>query len=104
MAKSKKLNVKDIRAHLFMSIIGNQVDLVYHDDYDNGAGLGAALSSAMEEDDKLFDIVSAALLTACESKESKANWERVKFSEKEKDISKTAKKPVKTPTKSVNKK
>jgi len=68
MANSKKLTVKDIRAHLFINVRGNHVDLIYHDDYDNGAGLGAALSSLLEEDDKLFDIMSAALLTALESK------------------------------------
>jgi hypothetical protein len=104
MAKSKSITVKDIRAHLFIGIIGNHVELVYHDDYENGSGLGAALSSIMEEDDKLMGIVSAALLTALEAKEKKANWERVKFPKKEKDISKTAKKPVKKPTKVVNKK
>lgn len=82
MAKSKELKVKDIRAHFFMSIIGNQVDLVYHDDMENGAGIGAALASAMEEDENLFNIFSAALLTVCESRESKSNWERVKFPEK----------------------
>jgi hypothetical protein len=90
MATSKKLKMEDIRAHLFISVIGNHVDIVYHDDLDNGAGLGAALASAMEEDDKLFGIFSAALLTAIESKE--------KYS------SKTAKKPVKKATKSVKKK
>jgi hypothetical protein len=90
MAKSKNLTVKDIRAHLFISIIGSNVELFYHDDYENGAGLGAAITSLLEEDDKLFDIFSAALITAIESKE--------------KHSSKTAKKPVKTPTKAVNKK
>jgi hypothetical protein len=84
MAKSK-LTVKDIRAHFFMSIIGNQVELVYHDDYENGAGLGAALSSIMEEDDKLFDIFSAALLTACETRDNNPNWEKVKIAPKKKD-------------------
>jgi hypothetical protein len=104
MANSKKLTVKDIRAHLFMSIVGNHVDLIYHDDYDNGAGLGAALSSVMEEDDKLFDIISAALLTACETRDNNPNWEKVKILKKEKDISKTPKKAVKTPVKAAKRK
>jgi hypothetical protein len=91
MANSKRPKLKDLRAHLFMSIRGNHVDMIYHDDLDNGAGLGAALVSLLEEDKKLFDIFSAAFLTAIESKERKS-------------ISKTAKKPVKKPTKSVNKK
>jgi len=90
MAISKRPKLKDIRAHLFLSVIGNHVDIVYHDDADNGAGLGAALSSLLEQDDKLMSIFSAALLTALESKE--------------KYNSKTAKKPVKKPTKAVNKK
>jgi hypothetical protein len=104
VAKSKNITVKDIRAHLFIGIIGNHVELVYHDDYENGAGLGAALSSLLEQDEKLFDIFSAALLTAIESKEKNSNWEKVKIPQKEKSISKTAKKPVKKATKSVKKK
>jgi hypothetical protein len=90
MAQSKKITVKDIRAHLFIGIIGNHVELVYHDDYENGAGLGAAITSLLEEDEKLFGIFSAAFLTVLQSKE--------------KHSSKTAKKPVKKPTKAVNKK
>ena len=83
MAKSK-LSVKDIRAHLFLGIIGNHVDLIYHDDYENGAGLGAALASVLEEDDKLFGIVSAAMLTACETRDNNPNWEKVKIAPKKK--------------------
>ena len=82
MAQSKKITIKDIRAHLFISIIGNHVELVYHDDFDNGAGLGAALTSIMEEDEKLFDIFSAALLTTIESREKNSNWEKVTFPKK----------------------
>ena len=104
MAKSKNIKVKDIRAHFFMGIIGNHVELVYHDDLENGAGLGAALSSIMEEDDKLFNIFSAAFLTAVENREKNSNWEKVKIKPKEKNISKTAKKVAKKPTKSLNKK
>jgi len=98
MAKSK-LSVKDIRAHLFLGIIGNHVDLIYHDDYDNGAGLGAALASVLEEDDKLFGIISAAMLTACETRDNNPNWEKVKIPKKEKDISKKSNIVHKKPTK-----
>jgi hypothetical protein len=71
-----------------IGIIGNHVELVYHDDYENGAGLGAALVSILEKDDKIFGIISAAMLTAIESKE--------------KHISKTPKKAVKPqPSKKV---
>jgi len=91
MAKSKTLpKLKDLNAHFFMNVRGNHVDLVYHDDAESGAGLGAALSSLMEQDAKLFDIFSAALLTTLESKE--------------KYNSKTDKKSVKKPAKAVNKK
>ena len=93
--KSKDFKMADIRAHFFLGIIGNHVELVYHDDMKNGAGLGAALSSIMEEDEKLFSIFSAAFLTAMQSKESKSNWEKVKIKPKEKSISKTAKKVAK---------
>jgi hypothetical protein len=104
MAKSKNITVKDIRAHFFLGIIGNHVELVYHDDYENGAGLGAALVSILEKDDKLFGIVSAAMLTVMESKNDNPNWEKVKIKPKEKHISKTPKKAVKTPVKAAKRK
>ena len=69
MAKSKIPAVKDLHAYLFMSIQGTDVQLVYHDDSDRGVALGAAFASVLEQDDKLFDILSAAFLTAIESKE-----------------------------------
>jgi len=69
MAKSKTPAIKDLNGYLFMAINGTEVQLVYHDDADNGVALGAALSSLMEEDKKLFDIVSAALLTTLQAKE-----------------------------------
>ena len=78
MAKSK-LKVEDMNAHFFMSIRGNHVDIIYHDDA-NGAGLGAALASVMEEDEELLKIFSAALLTTLESRE--------KYVSKKKDNSK----------------
>lgn len=99
MAKSKNITVKDIRAHFFLGIIGNHVELVYHDDYENGAGLGAALVSILEEDDKLFGIVSAAMLTVMESRNDNPNWEKVKIKPKEKNISKKSNIVHKKPTK-----
>ena len=91
MAKSKIPKIEDLRAHFFMSIRGNHVDIIYHDDTDNGAAIGAALASLMEEDEKLFDIFSAAFLTVMTTKE-------------EKSISKTPKKAVKTPVKAAKRK
>jgi hypothetical protein len=69
MAKSKIPAVKDLHAYLFMSIQGTDVQLVYRDDSDRGLALGAAFANILEQDDKLFDIFSAAMLTAIEAKE-----------------------------------
>ena len=91
MAKSKIPKIEDLNAHLFMSIQGKEVQMIYHDDTDNGLALGAALISLLEEDEKLFSIVSAAFVTVLENRDKKS-------------ISKTAKKPVKKPTKVVKKK
>lgn len=90
MAKSKIPKVKDLNAHFFMSVLGNNVDIVYHDTTDNGAGLGAAFASALEEDEKLFNILSAAFITVLEAKE--------------KYTSKKSNKVPKTPTKAPKKK
>lgn len=90
MAKSKIPKVKDLNAHFFMSVLANNVDIVYHDTTDNGAGLGAAFASALEEDEKLFNILSAAFITVLEAKE--------KYS------SKKSNKVPKTPTKAPKKK
>ncbi len=99
MAKSKVPAVKDLNGYFFMGIRGNHVELVYHDDTDNGLAIGAAFSSILEEDEKLFNIVSAAFLTVIESREKKSNWERVKFPKKEKNISKKSNIVHKRPTK-----
>ena len=104
MAKSKIPAIKDLNAHLFMSIKGRDVQMIYHDDTDNGLALGAALISLLEEDEKLFNIVSAAFVTVLENKEKNSNWEKVKIKPKEKNISKTPKKAVKTPVKAAKRK
>jgi hypothetical protein len=104
MATSKIPKVKDLSAYFFMSINGNTVDIVYHDNADNGIAIGAAFTSVLEEDEKLFNILSAAFITALETKEKKSNWEKVKFPKKEKSISKTPKKAVKTPVKAAKRK
>ena len=104
MAKSKIPAVKDLMGHFFMSIKGNHVDIVYNDNTDNGIAIGAAFSSVLEEDETLFNIMSAAFMTALENREKKSNWEKVKISPKEKHISKTPKKAVKTPVKAAKRK
>jgi cytoplasmic iron level regulating protein YaaA (DUF328/UPF0246 family) len=104
MAKIKVPKVEDLNAHLFMSIQGKEIQMIYHDDTDNGLALGAALTSLLEEDEKLFNIVSAAFVTVLENKDKNSNWEKVKFPKKEKSISKTPVKAVKTPVKAVKRK
>lgn len=71
MAKAKKLpEVGDLNAYFFMSIQGNEVHVVYHDDTTEGMAIGAALASVLQEDDKLYDIMTAAMLTAIEDRDS----------------------------------
>mgnify|MGYP003345795878 CR=1 FL=1 len=48
MATSKKLpKVEELSGYLFMSIQGTNVNIVYHDDTDNGLAIGAALGIAV---------------------------------------------------------
>ena len=89
MAKSKIPAVKDLHAYLFMSIQGTDVQVIYHDDSDKGLALGAAFASILEQDAKLFDILSAAFLTAIESKEKHSSK---KSNEVHKPVKKAAKK------------
>jgi hypoxanthine-guanine phosphoribosyltransferase len=88
MAKSKTISTKDLNAYLFMSIQGKDVQVVYHDTIDNGLAIGAAFASLLEEDAKLFDIISAAMLTALEAKEKHS-------SKKSNKLPKTVKKEAK---------
>ena len=78
MAKIKVPKVKDLSGYFFMSIEGNIVDIVYHDNTENGLAIGAAFASALEKDKQLFKVLSAAMITI--------------LNEKEKYSSKTAKK------------
>jgi len=50
MAKIKVPKVKDLSGYFFMSIEGNIVDIVYHDNTENGLAIGAAFASALEKD------------------------------------------------------
>ena len=92
MAKSKIPQVKDLNGYLFMGIRGTHVELVYHDDSDNGLAIGAAFSSVLEEDEKLFDIFSAAMLTALETKAKKEKYSSKKSNIVPKKPTKAAKK------------
>jgi hypothetical protein len=89
MAKSKIPEVKDLHAYLFLNIKANDAQLVYHDDDDSGIALGAAFATLLEQDDKLFDILSAAMLTAIEAKEK---YSSKKSNKVPKPVKKAAKK------------
>jgi hypothetical protein len=91
MAQSKIPKLKDLSGYFFMGIKGSGVESAYEDNTDNNSAIGAGFCSLLESDDKLFDLMSSALLIAIENRN-------------EKNISKTAKKVVKTPVKAVNKK
>ena len=100
MAKSKVPKVEDLNGYLFMAINGTDVNLVYHDDTDNGLALGAALASVLEQDAKLFDILSAAMLTVLEAKEKhsskkKNNPKQMNGAKSDEPFVKTRKKAVK---------
>jgi len=69
MATSKIPKVKDLSGYFFMSIEGNTVDIIYHDNTDNGLAIGAAFASALEKDKKLFNILSAGFITVLDAKE-----------------------------------
>jgi hypothetical protein len=88
MAKSKLPALKDLSGYFFMAIQGENIEIIMHDNTPRNAAIGAALATVMQDDDKFFDLMSAALLTVIERKEKDSNWERVKFSQKEKSISK----------------
>jgi hypothetical protein len=90
MAKSKIPKVKDLSGYFFMSIEGNTVDIVYHDNTDNDLAISAAFASALEKDKQLFKVLSAAMITVLDTKE--------------KDSSKKSNKVPKTPTKAAKKK
>lgn len=90
MVKIKVPNIKDLNGYFFMSIDGNTVDIVYHDNTDSGLAIGAAFASVLEEDKQLFKVLSAAMITV--------------LNEKEKHSSKKSNKVPKTPVKAVKKK
>jgi len=69
MAKIKVPKVKDLSGYFFMSIEGNIVDIVYHDNTENGLAIGAAFASALEKDKQLFKVLSAAMITILNEKE-----------------------------------
>jgi hypothetical protein len=69
MAKSKTPKLKDLNGYLFLAVKGDNVELIYDDSSDNKIAIGAGIASILETDDELFNIFSAAFLTAIEGKE-----------------------------------
>jgi hypothetical protein len=92
MAINKNPKLEDLNGYFFMGIKGGDVDHACEDNTNNKSAIAAGFCSILETDDTLFEVMSAALLIAIESRENK------------KDISKKSKKPVKTAKKVLNKK
>lgn len=90
MIKSKVPKVKDLSGYFFMRIEGDTVDIIHHDNTENGLAIGAAFASVLEEDKQLFNVLSAAFITV--------------LNLKEKDSSKKSNTVPKTLTKAVKKK
>jgi hypothetical protein len=91
MAINKNPKLKDLSGYFFMGIKGSGVESAYEDNTDNNSAIGAAFCSLLESDDKLFDLMSSALIIAIENRN-------------EKDSSKKSNKVPKKPVKAVNKK
>jgi hypothetical protein len=92
MANSKNPQLEDLNGYFFMGIKGSNIDHACEDNTNNKSAIAAGFCSILETDDTLFEVISAALIIAIETRENK------------KYISKTDKKPVKTAKKVLNKK
>ena len=92
MATNKNPKLEDLNGYFFMGIKGENVDHACEDNTNNKSAIAAGFCSILETDDVLFDLISAALLIAIETRENK------------KYTSKKSNKVPKTPTKAVKKK
>ena len=100
MAKIKVPNIKDLNGYFFMRIDSNTVDIVYHDNTDNGLAISAAFASVLEEDKQLFKVLSAAMITVLNEKEKhtskkKNNPKQMNGAKSDEPFVKTRKKAVK---------
>ena len=91
MATNKNPKLEDLNGYFFMGIKGERVDHACEDNTNNKSAIAAGFCSILETDDVLFDLISAALLIAIETREKKYT-------------SKKSNKVHKTPTKAVKKK
>jgi hypothetical protein len=92
MAINKNPKLEDLSGYFFMGIKGSDVDHACEDNTNNKSAIAAGFCSILETDDTLFEVMSAALMIAIETRENK------KYS------SKKSNKMPKTPTKAVKKK
>ena len=92
MAINKNPKLEDLNGYFFMGIKGSDVDHACEDNTNNKSAIAAGFCSILETDDTLFEVMSAALMIAIETRENK------KYS------SKKSNKMPKTPTKAVKKK
>ena len=91
MAVNKNPKLEDLNGYFFMGIKGRDIDHACEDNTNNKSAIAAGFCSILETDDTLFEVMSAALMVAIETRENK------------KYISKNIKKPVKTVKKAVRK-
>ena len=70
MAISKNPKLEDLNGYFFMGIKGEKVDHACEDNTNNKSAIAAGFCSILETDDTLFEMMSAALLIAMESREN----------------------------------
>jgi hypothetical protein len=71
MAINKNPQVEDLNGYFFMGIKGERIDHACEDNTNNKSAIAAGFCSILESDDTLFEMMSAALLIAIESRENK---------------------------------
>ena len=71
MAINKNPKLKDLSGYFFMGIKGDNVDHACEDNTNNKSAIAAGFCSILETDDVLFEVISAALMIAIETREKK---------------------------------
>jgi hypothetical protein len=71
MAINKNPKLKDLSGYFFMGIKGDNVDHACEDNTNNKSAIAAGFCSILETDDVLFEVISAALMIAIETRENK---------------------------------
>jgi hypothetical protein len=72
----KKITVKDLKGHFYLSIKGKEVMVSYNNEHD--VSLSIAFSQAMKNDKDLFNIISEAILILIESEKKPVKTKKLK--------------------------